>query len=179
MNAQSGSVMQRSVGGLQDLREVEPHILQYRVEVLMRAYCECIDADRLEEWPDFFTEDARYEIRSRENLNRGLPATSQSCDGVRMMRDRVVSLRNANIYGRQYYRHLVSNITIGPVNADSVQVRSNYLVVRTMAREGDPMIFSAGGTQDVLAVRDGALRFARRTVVPDNDRIHTLLVIPI
>ena len=33
---------------------------------LIVAYAECIDDDRLEEWPDFFVENCRYLITSRE-----------------------------------------------------------------------------------------------------------------
>jgi anthranilate 1,2-dioxygenase small subunit len=41
--------------------------LRLRIEALMADYAHCIDEDRLEEWPDFFTEDGRYRVTSREN----------------------------------------------------------------------------------------------------------------
>ena len=38
---------------------------------LNAAYADCIDDDRLEEWPDFFVEDCRYLITSRESHDAG------------------------------------------------------------------------------------------------------------
>ena len=35
------------------------------VHELIAAYVDCIDEDRLEEWPDFFVEQCRYLITSR------------------------------------------------------------------------------------------------------------------
>ena len=36
--------------------------LQYHVEQLQGRYVECIDDNRLEEWPEFFMENCVYEI---------------------------------------------------------------------------------------------------------------------
>lgn len=168
-----------TVSETQDLRRWEPYVLQYRIEQLMREYCECIDEDRLEDWPRFFSEDGRYEITTRSNVERGLPATTLSCQSVGMMRDRVVSLRNANIYGTQLYRHLVTNINVIDVQSDSVRVQSNYVVVRTLAREGEPRVFSVGRSLDTVVWNGTGLRFCSRQVIADNDRIHTLIVLPI
>ena len=35
---------------------------RWLVEELLGAYADCIDNDRLEEWPDFFTESCVYKI---------------------------------------------------------------------------------------------------------------------
>lgn len=162
-----------------NLATIERIRLQFEVEELMRAYCACIDEDRLEEWPDFFTEAAHYEITTRANADRGLPANALWCQGVGMMKDRVVSLRHANVYGTQYYRHLISNVALGSVTPMKVEVTTHYMVVRTMARDGDPLVFSVGRTQDAIVMTPTGLRFSSRKVVSDNDRIHTLLVLPI
>lgn len=162
-----------------DFALIEPHQLQYEVEQLMRSYCECIDDDRLEDWPAFFTDDARYAITTRANVDRGLPANALSCDGIGMLRDRVTSLRHANVYGVQYYRHIVGNVSIKHVTAETLKVQSHYMVVRTLAREGEPLMFSVGKTFDTLVGTEDGLRFKRRKVVSDNDRIHTLIVLPI
>jgi anthranilate 1,2-dioxygenase small subunit len=41
------------------------------IEELIAAYAECIDDDQLEEWPDFFLEDCRYLITSRQSYEAG------------------------------------------------------------------------------------------------------------
>ena len=43
------------------------------VHELIAAYVDCIDEDRLEEWPDFFVEQCRYLITSRASQEAGLP----------------------------------------------------------------------------------------------------------
>jgi anthranilate 1,2-dioxygenase small subunit len=162
-----------------DLRAVSAADLFFEATQLMLAYCACIDDDRLEDWPGFFASDGQYELITRENAERKLPATAMRCEGAAMMRDRVVSLRHANVYAKQYYRHIVTDVLIGECSESSVSISSNYLVTRTLAMEGDPIVFSVGRATDVLVLTDQGLRFRSRRVIADNDRIHTLLVLPI
>src|SRR5689334_801541 len=70
-------------------------------------YARAIDDDRLEDWPDFFTESCLYTITSADNHRQGLPLGVVYADGKAMVRDRVTALRRANIYERQAYRHVV------------------------------------------------------------------------
>ena len=45
-----------------------------------------------------FVDDCLYEIIPVENKDMGLPAPMIRCDNKRMLRDRVASLRHANIF---------------------------------------------------------------------------------
>lgn len=162
-----------------DLRAIPSAELFFEATQLMLAYCASIDEDRLEDWPGFFVPEGRYELVTRENAERNLPATAMRCEGAAMMRDRVVSLRHANVYAKQYYRHLVTDLLIGQISESTVSVASNYLVTRTLAMDGDPILFSVGRATDTLVLTDHGLRFQSRRVIADNDRIHTLLVLPI
>ena len=74
---------------------------------LNAAYAAAIDADRLEDWPDFFTPDCLYKITSADNHKRGYAAGIVYADSQAMLRDRVTALRTANIFERQSYRHIV------------------------------------------------------------------------
>lgn len=139
----------------------------------------CIDDNQLEEWPGFFLEDGFYEIVSRSNLLRGLTANAMSCQGQAMMVDRVVSLREANVYAEQCYRHMVSALQIRPQESGEIEVTSNYLVVRTLQLSGDAEIFSVGQSRDLLVETKHGLKLRRRRVIPDNDRVHSLLALPI
>ena len=162
-----------------DLCAIPGATLFFEATQLMQAYCACIDGDRLEDWPAFFSPDGRYELTTRENADRRLPATAMMCEGVGMMRDRVVSLRHANVYAKQYYRHIITELLIDEITEFTVSVSSNYLVLRTLAMEGDPIVFSVGRATDTLVLTDQGLRFQSRRVIADNDRFHTLLVLPI
>ena len=48
-------------------------IHRLRIDALVADYIHCIDEDRLEEWPDYFTADGRYKVITRENFDLGLP----------------------------------------------------------------------------------------------------------
>src|SRR5579864_5929793 len=44
-----------------------------RIADLNARYADAIDADRLESWPDFFSDDGLYRITTAENVAQGLP----------------------------------------------------------------------------------------------------------
>lgn len=152
---------------------------QWRVERLLGRYVECIDDDALERWPEFFAADScRYEIITRENAERGMPLALMFCTSRGMLADRIVSLREANIYPQRWYRHVLSNVVIQAVEENSLRVHSNYVVFQTR-RNGQTDIFSAGKYVDRLVITDGALAFAEKRVIADTHRVDTLLVAPI
>ncbi|HWX02937.1 MAG TPA: anthranilate 1,2-dioxygenase, partial [Collimonas sp.] len=43
--------------------------LWFELHQLQEAYVHALDNDRLEEWPEFFTDDCLYEIIPRENAD--------------------------------------------------------------------------------------------------------------
>ena len=94
-----------------------------RVERLIAAYIGCMDQDDLERWPTFFTEDGLYRITTRDNYERGMPASFFYCNGRGMLHDRVLALRRANIYEPHYYRHMVSGTRL--VRRSGIEVRLN------------------------------------------------------
>src|SRR3546814_20769683 len=85
---------------------MEKFLLQLELQDLQTRYISAIDDGRFEEWPDFFTPDATYEILPRENVNQGLPAGVMLCFSQAMMRDRVVSMREANVFHRSEERRV-------------------------------------------------------------------------
>lgn len=153
--------------------------MQWRVERLLSRYAACIDDDVLEQWPAFFASDAcRYEIITRENVERGMPLALMFCTSQGMLFDRIVSLRKANIYPQRWYRHVISNVLIQSVDEESLAVQSSYVVFQTR-RNGQTDIFSAGKYLDRIVMRDGELKFAEKRVIADTHRVDTLLVAPI
>jgi anthranilate 1,2-dioxygenase small subunit len=143
------------------------------------AYARCIDDDRLESWPDFFLEAARYRITTADNHRRGLPAGLIWANSRAMLRDRVSALREANIYERQAYRHLIGLPHVEPRADGTARAETPFMVARIM-RDGTTDLFATGRYLDVFA-RDeaGALKLRERVVVCDSSRIDTLLAIPL
>jgi 3-phenylpropionate/cinnamic acid dioxygenase small subunit len=142
---------------------------------LHARYAHALDDDRLEEWPEFFTENGRYRVTTAENEARGLPLPVLYAEGRAMLRDRVASLRHANIYEPQRYRHIVSSVLI-EASGNLARSTANFLVVRVM-ENGEATFFASGRYLDRIALPE--LRYEERVVVCDSRRFDTLLAIPL
>jgi anthranilate 1,2-dioxygenase small subunit len=148
------------------------------IDELYAAYADCLDADRLEEWPEFFAEDCRYRVTSAENYEAGLPLGIIYATSKNMLIDRVMALRKANVYEPQRYRHLISCLQIGNQGPGGLDATANLLVIRTM-QDGAMTLFAAGRYVDRLVRGDSGWKFAGKDVVLDSRRIDTLLAIPL
>ncbi len=161
---------------------MDPQQTRYKVEELLNAYAQCIDDDRLEEWPDFFTERCLYKIIPWENASRDLPVALIYCDSRGMLRDRVVAHRKANLFAPHLYRHLVGNTQVTGQDAGAVLARSNYAVFRTLVDPidfGRTEIYSVGVFRDRIVFEEGTARFQEKIVLADTCRVQSLMVTPI
>lgn len=152
--------------------------LYFRIERLFAAYCACIDEGDLEAWPDFFVAHGLYKMISRENYAQGYPIPLLILDSQGMMRDRVYSLRNANIYQPHRYRHAQSALRITARDDAGICTSSSYIVVQTR-NDGQTEIYQAGSFYDRLVETALGLRFQERLVVYDTARVQTLLATPV
>jgi anthranilate 1,2-dioxygenase small subunit len=159
----------------------------HTVENLIYAWARAIDEDRVEAIASLLCEEGRYTVKSRFNHDRGFPMAIIDCHSPAQLRDRILSMRIANIYAPQHYRHILSGVQIVGESQDEggskiLQVRSNYLVVRTMELDGDMKIISTGQCQDEVVLdantAEGA-QFKSRLFLYDSRVIETLLIIPI
>jgi len=150
--------------------------LQLAVERLHARYAHALDTDQLEKWPDFFTGKGRYRITTAENEARGLPLPVLYAEGRAMLNDRVASLRHANIYEPQHYRHLVSGVLVERESDAAVKSIASFLVVRIM-ENGETMLFASGRYVDRIVVPE--MRYEERVVICDSRRFDTLLAIPL
>jgi 3-phenylpropionate/cinnamic acid dioxygenase small subunit len=149
-----------------------------RVSQLNADYARAIDDDRLEDWPDFFTDPCLYTITSADNHRQGLPAGIIYADSRGMLKDRVAAIREANVYERQAYRHVVGLPAILGQRDGTARTETPFIVVRIM-RDGAMGLFATGRYVDILVEEAGTLRFRERVVVCDSSRIDTLLAIPL
>ena len=147
---------------------------------LNARYAQAIDDNRLEEWPGFFTESARYIVTTAENFERGLPLGMIYATSRAMLQDRVRSLREANIYEAQRYRHVVGVPLLESAQDGATRACTSFIVVRVM-HSGESLVFPTGCYRDLIVkdASDGALRFAERIVVLDSRQIDTLLALPL
>ena len=148
------------------------------VDTLQARYVAAIDNDRLEDWPLFFTDPTRYEIISAENVERNMPLGVFFADSRAMLADRVASLRRANIYEAQRYRHIVSPALVLSQEESLLRAETSFLVVRIML-DGDMRLFMSGRYLDAIDLSGTTALFAEKRVIFDNRRIDTLLALPI
>ncbi|MBU2286243.1 MAG: aromatic-ring-hydroxylating dioxygenase subunit beta [Gammaproteobacteria bacterium] len=142
------------------------------------AYAEAIDSDELERWPDFFVEDCHYRITHAENERDGLPAGIVYADSKAMLQDRIAALREANIYERQRYRHLLGIPLLQQAEGEHAEARTPFLVVRIMAT-GETEVFATGVYVDRFVRQDGQLLLASRVAVCDSTVTDTLMALPL
>jgi anthranilate 1,2-dioxygenase small subunit len=160
---------------------IQEMMLWYDLHRLQEHYVSVIDTDRLEEWPDLFTEDCVYEIIPKENADLGLPVGIMHCFGRPMLRDRIIALRSANVFEPHTYRHMTSGLEFTPIDADTIDMQSNYVVIQTLT-DGESRVYQAGRYFDRVIrtehTEQGWL-YQRKRVVYDTSRVQTLLATPI
>jgi 3-phenylpropionate/cinnamic acid dioxygenase small subunit len=173
--------------------------LTLKVQDLNARYVQAIDDNKLEAWPDFFTENGRYRVTTAENVERGLPLGMIYATSRAMLRDRVRSLRDANVYEAQRYRHVIGAPLIDPLphppphsasedarerayagegRVGAVHAQTSFIVARIM-HTGETTLFATGRYHDRIVPEDGAPRFAEKLVILDSRLIDTLLAIPL
>jgi 3-phenylpropionate/cinnamic acid dioxygenase small subunit len=143
------------------------------------AYAHAIDSDALEQWPAFFTETCHYRITHVENEREGLAAGIVYADSRAMLEDRIAALREANIYERQRYRHLLGMPLLEKAADAEAEARTPFMVARIMAT-GETDIFATGVYQDrFVREPDGRLLLQSRVAVCDSTVTDTLLALPL
>src|SRR5882757_6674520 len=78
-----------------------------RILALQAAYIRCIDNNALGSWPDFFVDACLYVVTTAENRRNGFEAGIIYADTKGMLIDRIAALREANVYEKQSYRHIL------------------------------------------------------------------------
>ena len=149
--------------------------------IIMRAqadYARCIDDGRLESWPDYFDDPCIYKITTAANYRDALEAAIVFANSRGMLIDRVSSLREANIYERHSYRHILGAPSVLEETEEGVRSETPFLVVRIM-RDGEMDIFATGRYLDLYKIRNRAAKLTERIVICDSSRIDTLLALPL
>jgi len=149
-----------------------------QVHDLVETYGRLLDEDRLEDWLELFAEDCRYEIVSRENREQDLPLSLMLCENKDMLRDRIYSLREANIYNIHYDCHVIGLIRATEAQPGTIAAGAPYALYQSN-QDGDSRLFSVGRYHLDLVDQDDGLRISSQIVVVDTASIPTLLATPI
>ena len=149
-----------------------------RILAVQAAYIRCIDTNALEDWPDFFVDDCLYKVTTAENIKSGFESGIIYADSKGMLTDRILALRQANIYEKQSYRHILGLPVILSNGGNEAECETPFLVVRIM-HDGQSDVFATGVYIDKLRAQGNQLKFASRLVVCDSSRVDTLMAIPL
>jgi anthranilate 1,2-dioxygenase small subunit len=144
----------------------------------MAEYAMALDEDRLEDWVELFDEDCDYRIVTRENVEQGLPNVLMWCDNKNMLRDRVESYRNVNLYNPHYDRHVIGPLRVTDKKDSIFCFEAGYSLFQT-SLEGESRLFSVGRYRVEARVEGDLARLKSVTVVADTGLVPSLLATPI
>lgn len=141
-------------------------------------YAACLDEMELERWPDFFVEDCRYRVLSRENHDLGLPLSLIYCDGRNMLKDRVTALRETTVYEPRSLRHFMSGVRVISTENSLIRCQANFTILESLS-DREPVVNLVGRYLDAIVETDDGFLLKDRYCVYDNYRIRTSLIIPV
>ena len=163
-----------SGGAPAGLRELRLEIEEFNVE-----YAAVLDAGRVQDWPQFFTEDAIYRITGRENADAGLPVGLVYCEGIGMMRDRALAISRTTMFAPRYLLHQVTNTRVLALDpSGEISAEANYALFETLVDE-KTVLQQVGRYHDRFLRQDGRLKLKARHCVYDSLIIDTALIYPV
>ena len=152
--------------------------LRLALEQLYADYAACLDEERFEDWPEFFSDPCLYKIVPRENFERGLPLATWLCESKGYLADRVTAIRKTAVYAPRYVRRVVSGIRVLGWTDAVLEVRASYLAVETLQDELT-RVFNAGQYRDKLVVDGGKLKFREKLCIFDSILVPNSLIYPL
>lgn len=152
--------------------------LRLALEELYADYAACLDEERFEDWPAFFTDPCLYKIVPRENFERGLPLATWLCESKGYLADRVTAIRKTAVYAPRYMRRMVSGIRVLGWSGTVLEARASYLALETLQDELT-RVFNAGHYRDKLVVEDGKLKFREKLCIFDSLLVPNSLIYPL
>ncbi|MFK5980673.1 MAG: aromatic-ring-hydroxylating dioxygenase subunit beta [Rhizobiaceae bacterium] len=148
------------------------------ISMVQARYANAIDDGNSKNWPDFFVDDCFYQITTADNYAQKLEAGLMWMDSKAMLRDRVLSLLEANVYERHSYRHMLGQPYISNVDDDELESETSFMVAR-ITREGPTDLFATGRYIDRYRILEDDAKLIKRIVVLDSGYIDTLLGFPL
>jgi anthranilate 1,2-dioxygenase small subunit len=163
---------------MSDNRTPDKSEARLAIEEMMREYAACIDDGRYEQWPEFFTEECRYQIIPAESHERGYVSGFYLCESKGMLADRILCLRETAIYEPHRHRHLIGGTRVLELNGNACRAETPFAVIRT-ANEGEMSFFAAGKYVDTVVFDNGVPKFSEKLVLTDSTRIDVFIAAPL
>jgi anthranilate 1,2-dioxygenase small subunit len=153
--------------------------LRLEIEEFNADYAAVLDAGRIQEWPDFFSDDAIYRITGRENWDAQLPVGLVYCEGVAMLHDRALAISKTTMFAPRYLLHQVTNTRVLALEpSGEISAVANYALYETLV-DGKTILQQVGRYQDRFVRVGGGLKLKSRHCVYDSLIIDTALIYPV
>ena len=148
------------------------------IQNLIIDYSNYLDDCRYDEWLTLFDDECVYKIIPRENYMQGLPLCLMLCSNKNMLRDRIVSAQEANIYRIHVNKHVVNHIRILSAENGTISAEANFAVFGT-DDEGNSRIFAVGRYADKFVFVNNKPRIREKVVILDTASVPTSLPVPL
>ena len=153
--------------------------LRHELETFNAGYAAALDEQRLSDWVEMFTDDARYVVISRENADRGMPVGLIYCENKGMIYDRAFALEKTAMFAPRYLRHLIANLNVKEESDGTIIARANYVVLQVLFDRPDATLHQVGTYYDKFRRTDDGLKLAERRCVYDNLLVPNALCLPV
>ena len=153
--------------------ELRAEIDSFHVE-----YCAALDANDVERWPDFFSEEATYRITSRQNALLNMPVGLVYCEGRNMIVDRALACAHSQMFAPRHMLHVLGITRVLHETGHAIGAQTPFILMQTLV-EGPTTVHLAGIYHDHFVRRDGRLLLASREVVHDTEILDTALAYPV
>ncbi len=159
--------------------DLDRAVLFYELHDHYARYAASLDDGPLEQWPDFFTEECRYEIIPRDNFELGLPVAVMRCESRGMLADRVTAVLETMMFEPRYLRHHITDLRIESASAAGAETRANFSIIEVLPDEL-PRIAMVGHYRDRLErSADGQWRFREKLAIFDSVLVANTIVVPV
>lgn len=136
-----------------------------------------LDRTDFDAWVDDFVEDCCYRVVSVENAQLGYDMPLMLMKNKNMLHDRILSLREANIYNIHRDSHILGLPVVAAANGE-IRAETPITVYQTN-QDGVASLFCVGRYVDEIVQSAGALKLKRRDVMVENFGIIRLLSTPL
>ena len=154
------------------------HVAFMALTALMAEYAMLIDEDQLEDWVELFDEACDYRVVTRENVEQNLPNVLMWCDNKNMLRDRVASYREVNLYNLHYDRHILGPLRIIGNEGNVWHFDVSYSLFQTEL-EGASRLFSVGRYAVEARLEAESAKLLKVAVIADTGLVPSLLATPV
>jgi 3-phenylpropionate/cinnamic acid dioxygenase small subunit len=152
--------------------------LRLELEELYAAYGATLDYGKIEEWPDFFTDDCIYKLISRENYDLGLPLGTMFAEKRGGLEDRVTAVIKTTVYHERVITHLITGIRVLSAKGNTIEATANYVVLETLPNQYTN-ILNSGRYSDKIVRKGAKLLFKEKLCIFDSALVPASIIYPI